>query len=51
MDEQLAAARIVWLSSVRPDGSSHTVPVWFVHDVSGSWAASSPSRHKIANMT
>ncbi len=36
---------------MRPDGSPHTVPVWFGHDESGFWVASSPTSRKFANMT
>ena len=39
--ERLALARTAWYSSVRPDGSPHTVPVWFMHDEVCLWVASS----------
>ncbi len=32
IDERLRSELIVWLSSVRPDGRPHTVPVWFLWD-------------------
>ncbi|MET9529990.1 MULTISPECIES: pyridoxamine 5'-phosphate oxidase family protein [unclassified Streptomyces] len=33
---RLAAERTVWLCGVRPDGSPHVTPVWFVF-LRGSW--------------
>ncbi|BAL88527.1 putative pyridoxamine 5'-phosphate oxidase-related protein [Actinoplanes missouriensis 431] len=48
--ERLALAQTAWFTSVRPDRSPHTVPVWFVHDEAGLWVASSPSSRKIANV-
>lgn len=30
VDVQLQASRTVWISSTRPDGRPHTVPVWFL---------------------
>lgn len=50
LDERLTQAQIAWFSSVRPDGSPHTVPVWFVHDEDSIWVASSPSSRKVANV-
>jgi nitroimidazol reductase NimA-like FMN-containing flavoprotein (pyridoxamine 5'-phosphate oxidase superfamily) len=51
LDERLTQAQIAWFSSVRPDDSPHTVPVWFVHDEDSIWVASSPSSRKIANVS
>ncbi|MFF9773163.1 pyridoxamine 5'-phosphate oxidase family protein [Streptomyces sp. NPDC013978] len=34
--DRLAAERNVWLCTVRPDGSPHVTPVWFVF-LRGSW--------------
>ena len=47
---RLAVARIAWFSSVRPDGSPHTVPVWFAHDRDYLWVASPASSRKVANV-
>jgi hypothetical protein len=30
VDVQLQASRTVWISSTRPDGRPHSVPVWFL---------------------
>ncbi|MEV0900890.1 pyridoxamine 5'-phosphate oxidase family protein [Actinoplanes sp. NPDC049802] len=48
--ERLALAQTAWFTSVRPDRSPHTVPVWFVHDEADLWVASSPSSRKVANV-
>jgi PPOX class probable F420-dependent enzyme len=32
VNELLASARVIWLSSVRPDGRPHVVPTWFDWD-------------------
>ncbi|RSO10029.1 pyridoxamine 5'-phosphate oxidase [Streptomyces sp. WAC 06725] len=34
--ERLATERIAWLCTLRPDGSPHVTPVWFVF-VRGTW--------------
>jgi hypothetical protein len=49
--ERLSRAKIAWFSSVRPDNSPHTVPVWFTHDEDTIWVASSASSRKVANVT
>ncbi|NGO70403.1 pyridoxamine 5'-phosphate oxidase family protein [Streptomyces boncukensis] len=35
--KRLAAERNVWLCTVRPDGSAHVTPVWFVYRDSRWW--------------
>jgi PPOX class probable F420-dependent enzyme len=47
---RLDRARIAWFTSVRPDHSPHTVPVWFVHDGTELWVASSPTSRKVKNV-
>ncbi|HST05970.1 MAG TPA: pyridoxamine 5'-phosphate oxidase family protein [Chloroflexia bacterium] len=32
IDERLRTELMVWLSTVRPDGKAHLVPVWFLWD-------------------
>jgi PPOX class probable F420-dependent enzyme len=32
VQELLATARVIWLSTIRPDGRPHVVPVWFDWD-------------------
>ena len=57
--QDLAAARVsrllefepvVWLSTVRPDGLPHLVPIWFSWDGESLHIASKPHARKIANI-
>src|SRR4029077_6144890 len=41
---------VVWLSTVRPDGSPHLVPIWFSWDGERLLIASKPTARKIANI-
>jgi PPOX class probable F420-dependent enzyme len=41
---------VVWLSTVRPDGSPHLVPIWFSWDGNSLLIASKPHARKIANI-
>jgi PPOX class probable F420-dependent enzyme len=50
LDERLTDAQIAWFSSVRPNGSPHTVPVWFVHDEDSIWVAGSPTSRRARNV-
>jgi PPOX class probable F420-dependent enzyme len=59
MDSSLATARIlrfleeepvVWLSTVRPDGSPHLVPTWFWWDGEALLVFSKPSARKVRNL-
>ncbi|MDQ2810081.1 MAG: pyridoxamine 5'-phosphate oxidase family protein [Chloroflexota bacterium] len=49
IDERLRGEPIVWLSSVRPDGRPHTVPVWFLWDGATVLIFSQPNQ-KIRNL-
>lgn len=47
---RLAAEQVVWLCTLRPDGSPHLTPVWFCY-LGESWWISSASRNvKVANL-
>ncbi len=55
----LAAARVrrfleqepvVWLSTVRPDGTPHIVPIWFFFDGADVLVFSKPHAQKVRNM-
>ena len=46
----LAEARIVWLSTTRPDGRPHVVPVWFDWDGEIITVFSRPDAQKIRNV-
>jgi PPOX class probable F420-dependent enzyme len=41
---------VVWLSSVRPDGTPHLVPIWFSWDGETVLIASKPHARKVANL-
>jgi len=49
IDERLRGDLILWLSSVRPDGRPHTVPVWFLWDGATVLVFSQPNQ-KIRNL-
>ena len=42
--------RVVWLSTVRPDGSPHLVPTWFLWDGDALLVWSKPDAVKIRNL-
>jgi len=50
-DERLAAARNIWIATVRPDGRPHLVPVWFVWTGANLYACISPDSVKGRNLT
>ena len=50
LDHLLRTKSIVWLSSVRPDGRPHVVPIWFWWDGTSLLIASKPHARKIANL-
>jgi PPOX class probable F420-dependent enzyme len=41
---------VVWLSTVRPDGTPHIVPIWFSWDGESVLIASKPHARKVANL-
>ncbi len=46
----LDAEPVVWLSTVRPDGTPHLVPIWFSWDGETVLIASKPQAKKVANL-
>ena len=50
VEERLQTEPIVWLSSVRPDGRPHLVPVWYYWDGSTVLIFSQPNNQKIRNL-
>src|SRR6478735_12407654 len=46
----LADERIVWLSTVRPDGTPHLVPTWFLWDGEALLVWSKPNAVKVRNL-
>ena len=47
---RLEVERVVWLATVRPDGSPHLTPVWFVFDGGTWWIATARRNVKVANI-
>jgi PPOX class probable F420-dependent enzyme len=50
IDRLLREEPVVWLSSVRPDGGPHLVPIWFSWDGREILIASKPNAQKIRNL-
>lgn len=48
--ERLRTELILWLSSTRPDGRPHLVPVWFSWDGQSLLIFSKPNNQKIRNL-
>lgn len=46
----LREASAVWLTTLRPDGSPHTTPVWFVYENERVWIATGERNAKVANV-
>ena len=46
----LADERVVWLSTVRPDGTPHLVPTWFLWDGEALLVFSKPNAVKVRNL-
>lgn len=49
-EQRLRTELIIWLSTVRPDGRPHLVPVWFLWDGSTTLIFSQPNNQKIHNL-
>lgn len=49
-DSRLRAEDIIWLSSVRPDGRPHLVPVWYLWDGATILIFSQPGVQKVRNI-
>lgn len=47
---RLAEEKNVWLCTVRPDGSAHVTPVWFVYQSSRWWIGSDHRSVKARNI-
>lgn len=50
VDERLRKEPIIWLSTVRPDGRPHLVPVWFFWDGKTITICSQPHTQKMRNL-
>lgn len=49
IDERLRSDLMIWLSSVKPDGKAHLVPVWFLWDGTYIYIFSKPDQ-KVRNL-
>jgi PPOX class probable F420-dependent enzyme len=50
VDALLDRESVVWLSTVRPDGRPHLIPIWFWWDGTAVLFASKPEACKVANL-
>jgi PPOX class probable F420-dependent enzyme len=50
IDRRLREATVAWLSTVRPDGGPHLVPVWFLWDNETILIFSMPKNQKLRNL-
>jgi PPOX class probable F420-dependent enzyme len=50
LDRFLSSEPVVWLSTVRPDGAPHLVPIWFTWDGSSLLVFSKPGAQKVRNL-
>ena len=48
--ERLAGDPIAWITSVRPDGRPHAVPVWFLWEEAGTLLLFSKPDQKVRNL-
>jgi PPOX class probable F420-dependent enzyme len=50
IDRLLRSEPVVWMSTVRPDGSPHLIPIWFSWDGEAILIASKPVAQKVRNI-
>jgi PPOX class probable F420-dependent enzyme len=50
MDNRLEREKNAWLCTVRPDGSPHVTPVWFVYRAGVWWIGSGERNVKVRNV-
>ncbi len=50
IDRRLRSEPIIWLSTARPDGRPHLVPVWFLWDGQTILIFSEPGAQKVRNL-
>ena len=50
LDRFLDTEPVVWISSVRPDGAPHLVPIWFTWDGESLLVFSKPHAQKVRNV-
>ena len=50
IDRLLRSEPVVWMSTVRPDGVPHLIPIWFSWDGDAILVASKPGAQKVRNL-
>lgn len=50
VDRRLRSEPIIWISTVRPDGRPHLVPVWFLWEGRDLLILSQPGAQKVRNL-
>jgi PPOX class probable F420-dependent enzyme len=50
IDRLLRSEPVVWMSTVRPDGVPHLIPIWFSWDGEAILVASKPHAQKVRNL-
>lgn len=50
VEERLRPDRMIWLTTVRPSGCSHTIPVWFVWEHATILIFSKVKTQKVRNL-
>ncbi len=50
VEERLRSNEMVWLTTIRPDGRPHSVPVWFLWESATILIFSKPNTQKIRNL-
>lgn len=50
LEERLDREPVAWLSTTRPDGRPHVVPVWFIRDGDSIVVLSKPDAQKVRNV-
>lgn len=48
---RLQTEPVVWCATLRPDGSAHLTPVWFVHDDRSWWIGTARRSVKVRNVS
>jgi PPOX class probable F420-dependent enzyme len=50
IDQRLREETVAWMSTVRPDGGPHLIPVWFLWDGETILIFSMPKNQKVRNL-
>jgi PPOX class probable F420-dependent enzyme len=50
VEERLRSDEMIWLTTVRPDGRPHSIPVWFFWESATILIFSKPNTQKIRNL-